>query len=256
MQRMAEMTEKNQGGSCPMMGSKYFDPFNEKFDFGYNCDYKSRWSFLMQHKGRMTTRKFLSQRKLLERIPSTMKHTLFHPDEIKKLRDKPFSGLFFHFDKYKDEANKHYKEGEYFEAIEYYEQIMSVFKWMEFTDKERNEDFFKALKLEPILDQDVKVCEKDLGEDECEIEMRTNLVVTLLLNQGYAFMKMHFYEEALKCFNYAIELAPVAADAYLRRSQVLMINRKSDMRDLKQAVDDANKAIERRPKDKFYKEHK
>lgn len=50
-----------------------------------------------------------------------MKHTLFHPDDLKKLRDKPFSGLYFHFDKYKEEANKLYKEGEYFEALEYYE---------------------------------------------------------------------------------------------------------------------------------------
>ncbi len=45
---------------------------------------------------------------------------------------------------------------------------MTVFKWVEFTDKERNEDFFKALKLEPILDKDIKVNEKDLGDDECE----------------------------------------------------------------------------------------
>lgn len=89
---------------------------------------------------------------------------------------------------------------------------------MEFTEKERNEDFLKALKLEPLLDKDIKVCEKDLGDDECEIEMRTNLVVTLLMSMGYCYMKLFFFHEALKCFNYAIELAPIAADAYLRRS--------------------------------------
>jgi hypothetical protein len=50
-----------------------------------------------------------------------LKHTLFHPDDLKKLRDKPFSGLFFHFDKYKEEANKHFKEGDYFDALEFYE---------------------------------------------------------------------------------------------------------------------------------------
>ena len=200
------------------MGSKFFDPFNEKFDYGWNCQYKSRWGFILNHKGRLTTRRYLAERKLMERLPFPMKHTLFHPDDLKKLRDKPFSGLFFHFDKYKDEANKHYKEEEYFEALEYYEQIMGVFKWLEFTDKERNEDFFKALKLEPILDKDVKVCEKDLADDECEIEMRTNLVVTLLMSMGYCYMKLFYYDEALQCFNYAIELAPIACDVYLRRS--------------------------------------
>ena len=172
----------------------------------------------------------------MDRLPYPLKHTLFHPDDLKKLRDKPFSGLFFHFDKYKDEANKLYKEGEYFEAVEYYEQILSVFKWVEFTDKERNEDFFKALKLEPFLDKDIKVAEKDLGDDECEVEMRTNLVVTLLMSMGYCYMKLYYYDEAIKCFAYSIELAPVASDAYLRRSQCLMYNKASDMSDLKLAV--------------------
>lgn len=147
-----------------------------------------------------------------------MKHTLFHPDDLKKLREKPFSGLFFHFDKYKEDANKLYKEGEYFEAIDFYEQILSVFKWVEFTDKERNEDFFKALKLEPIIDKDIILKEKDLGDDECEIELRNNLVVTLFMNIAYCYMKLHFYEEAHKTLTYAIQLAPYASDAFLRRS--------------------------------------
>jgi hypothetical protein len=42
---------------------------------------------------------------------------------------------------------------------------LSVFKWVEFTDKDKNEDFFKALKMDPILDKDVKVNEKDLDDD-------------------------------------------------------------------------------------------
>lgn len=123
---------------------------------------------------------------------------------------------------------------------------------MEFTDNEKNDDFFKALKLDPILDRDVKVAEKDLGDDECEIEMRTNLVVTLLMSMGYCYQKLFFYNEALKCFSYAIELAPEAVDAYLRRSQCYMYNKDSTMADLKQAIEDVNKSINKRPKDKFY----
>jgi hypothetical protein len=71
----------------------------------------------------MTTRRYLAERKLMEKLPAPMKHTLFHADDLKKLREKPFSGLFFHFDKYKEDGNKHFKEGEYFEALEYYEQV-------------------------------------------------------------------------------------------------------------------------------------
>jgi tetratricopeptide (TPR) repeat protein len=131
-----------------------------------------------------------------------------------------------------------------------------VFKWVEFTDKERNEDFFKALKLEPLTDKDVRLNEKDLEGDECEIEMRTNLVVTLLMSCGYCYAHLFFFDEARKCFDFAIELAPIASDAYLRRSQCIMYDKDSDMTALRQAVDDANKALERRPKDKFYNQHK
>lgn len=52
-----------------------------------------------------------------------MKHSLFHPDDLKSLRDKPFSGLYFHFDKSKEEGNKLFKEEQYLDAIEIYEQV-------------------------------------------------------------------------------------------------------------------------------------
>ena len=112
------------------------------------------------------------------------------------------------------------------------------------------------MNMEPILDEHIKLCEKDLGEDECEIEMRTNLVVTLLMSIAYCYLKLHFYTEALKCLDYAIEIAPIAADAYFRRSQVRMYNRLSSIAELRLAMEDANKALERRPKDKIYHKHK
>ena len=76
---------------------------------------------MLNNKGRMSTRKYNNERKLFNRLPYPLKHTLYHPDDLKKLRDKPFSGLFFNFDKYKEEANKHFKDGEYNDALEYYE---------------------------------------------------------------------------------------------------------------------------------------
>jgi len=32
---MSEMS--NTGGSCPVMSSKYYDPFNQKMDYGWTC---------------------------------------------------------------------------------------------------------------------------------------------------------------------------------------------------------------------------
>jgi hypothetical protein len=69
----------------------------------------------------MTTKRYNMERKEVNKLPYPMKHALFHPDDLKKLRDKPFSGLYFHFEKSKEEGNKLFKEGEYFEAMDYYE---------------------------------------------------------------------------------------------------------------------------------------
>ena len=100
---------------------EYFDPLNSKMKKGWNTHYKSKWAFLLDHKGRMSTKRFLQERAVFQKLPYAMKHSLYHPDDLKKLRDKPFSGLYFHFDKYKEEANKLFKEEKYFEAIDYYE---------------------------------------------------------------------------------------------------------------------------------------
>ena len=98
--------------------------------------------------------------------------------------------------------------------------------------------------------------EKDLGDDDCEIEMRMNIVVTLLMSLGYCYLRLHNYQEAYRCLDYALTLAPTAADVLFRRSQVVLYHRHSSIGSLKQAMDDVNKAIEKRPKDKVYKVHK
>jgi len=107
---------------------------------------------------------------------------------------------------------------------------------VEFTDQARNEDFFKALNLEPILDKDIVVKEKDLGDDECEVEMRTNIVVTLLMSLGYCYLRLHNYQEAFKNLDYALTLAPTAADVLYRRSQILTYHRHSTIANLKEAM--------------------
>ena len=55
LKRMQQMSQNNEGSSCPVMSAKYFDPFNEEtLEYGYDCEYKSRWAFLLDNKGRLT----------------------------------------------------------------------------------------------------------------------------------------------------------------------------------------------------------
>ena len=78
----------------------------------------------------------------------------------------------------------------------------------------------------------------------------------MMLNMSYCYLRIHNHSEALRCLEYGLELAPIAADCYFRRSQVRLYNKKSTVKDLRLAMDDANKALERRPKDKIYHKHK
>ena len=97
IERLAQM--EDSGGSCPVMGGKYFDPFNMPFEPGYNCVYRSRWDFLLNFRGRLSDSRWKRERKTLNKMPTPLLHTLFYPDGLKKLRTKPFSGLFFNLDK-------------------------------------------------------------------------------------------------------------------------------------------------------------
>ena len=76
------------------------------------------------------------------------------------------------------------------------------------------------------------------------------------MSMASGYMNLHFYDEAEKCLTHALEIAPYAADAYLRRSQAIMYNFESNMMDYKQALNDLEEAIKKRPNDKFYKQHK
>lgn len=94
-----------------------------------------------------------------------------------------------------------------------------------------------------MLDKDVEVCENDLKGDECEIEMRMNMVVQLLLNITYCYMKLFFFDEAKKCLEYIIDICPLATDAYLRRSQLVMYDKESNYKNFEQAIKDADYCI-------------
>ncbi len=228
MEMMANRPSSH-GGTCPVMGvrkspsetnprAENFDPLNCVMKHGWNCSFRSRWSFIFANKGSLSLRKFHAATKKVRSLPLPLLHTLFASDEVKALRYKPFSGLFQHFEKIKEKANKAYNEKKYMDAIEIYEQILAVFKWVEFKDTAKNEEFFKKLNFEPILDETIQVTQADLKGDECEETLRQNLVLMLIMNVGQCFHQMHFREEAMKCFKYVIEHEPKAIDARVRIS--------------------------------------
>lgn len=114
----------------------------------------------------------MAKRKVFEKYPIFLKHTLLHPDQINKVRNADFGNAFFVFDDIKTEGNLYYEDKEYYTALDYYEQAYSCFQWLEFVDPDKKDKILNKFDLSPIYDADIAKKEKDYKGDECEIDTR------------------------------------------------------------------------------------
>lgn len=73
------------------------------------------------------------RRKVFNKYPIYMKHTLFQDEEnSKKMRQMEVAQRFFVYDKFREQGNKRLNKGEYEEAMKYYERALGCFKWLEY----------------------------------------------------------------------------------------------------------------------------
>jgi hypothetical protein len=71
----------------------------------------------------------------LRSYPSVLLHTLFHEnDRYEKYRNHEFSNLFFFGDEVKSMGNEAYHKGDYYTALDYYEQCLTLYNWLELRD--------------------------------------------------------------------------------------------------------------------------
>ncbi len=69
--------------------------------------------------------------------PPVLLHTLFHEDSrFQTLRKKEFSTLFFFSDDIKAMGNDAYQKGNYYLALDYYEQALTLYNWLEAKGKD------------------------------------------------------------------------------------------------------------------------
>jgi hypothetical protein len=113
----------------------------------------------------------------LTSLPYLVKHTLFQEtDMMKKMRDLADIGqLFFITDDTKIRGNKAYDLGNYYEALDVYEQVLGCYIWMEFVDEEFKEKIFTDFNCKGITDKDVDFKERRVvREGDREIETETS----------------------------------------------------------------------------------
>lgn len=103
--------------------------------------------------------------------PPILLHTMFHDDpKFEEYRKVEFSTLFFFADEIKSLGNKAYQKGEFYLALDYYEQVslykfnllrqcLSLFNWLEVKDSPdaQQKRKLKMFGREPIILTDEKV---------------------------------------------------------------------------------------------------
>ena len=76
----------------------------------------------------------------LRSYPPVLLHTLFHEDpKYEVYRRKNLSALFFFGDEVKALGNEAYHKGDYYTALDYYEQCITLYSWLELRDPKTKE---------------------------------------------------------------------------------------------------------------------
>jgi hypothetical protein len=120
-------------------------------------------------------------------------------------------------------------------------------KWLDLKDKNI------ILKSSfPISNKDLIINTKDAGDNE---DLFDTSIFSILLCLSYTYMELRHFSLAVNCLDESMEYSDYNnADAFLRRSQARMYNKRSSDKDLVLALLDARKAFDLN-KDMFYKEH-
>lgn len=192
-------------------------------------------------------------------MPRHLKYTIFsqRDEKLQKLHELEFPKVFFAFDEIKERANRLFKRQKFREAVNHYSQAYGLMKWLEFKEKKRNSEILSKPSMDPILDSEILIKQCYLDDIKVEKDSFDACLVYLLSNLGYAYMELKHFEDALDCFNEAIEIAGEnkVADLFFRRSQARVCNKFSNDLDLIKGRKDAIEAFRLNCKEVIYKEH-
>ena len=165
-------------------------------------------------------------RSYLDSLPWILKQTLFlENDVLTKLRDLGDIGtVIFVTDDTKIKGNKSYDQGNYYEALDIYEQVLACFTWLQFRDQTLKDRIFSDPTLDEnrickvgILDEDVDYHERrviieadrdietDTSRLDCLIPIEMSMIVSTLHNAMLAYMSVFHFEEALKCVDLILD---------------------------------------------------
>ena len=151
--------ERGAGG-CPFLNKKCFRDIETRFIPHYEMKdliyYPYEFFFdLINYK----TNDLVNKSRKIRALPKFIRNTLFlNDDSIKRVRKMNFTQSFIVGEQLKESTEKIYKEGNYYEALQQYILIYSLFRWLEFKDKNKESTLLKdvtKIAEMPIIDDDI-----------------------------------------------------------------------------------------------------
>lgn len=246
-------------GGCPVMNKGKKDPVNKHFEPFYEIPCFGNLDFIFLLRGTLSTEEWLQKTEKIRKMPRHLRYTLFYQaqEKLQKVHEKEFPMVFFIYDDVKQKALRLFRRKKYKEAIEHMTYSYGLLRWIQFKDKQRQKDFLVKPSLDGVLDDEIEVKECYIDDPKVEDDSFRACKVFLLEAMAYAHMELREYSMAIECLDECVEVAEdKVADVYFRRSQARTYNRFSKAKDYEMAMADIDKAIELKPEEPIYKEHK
>ena len=231
---------------CPVMGKHRSDPLNKDFEPHYEIPLFGPYDFLFFLRGGLSDEQWIKKTKEIRSLPRHLKYTLFyqHQKELQEVHKFEFPRVFFIYDEIRQKGIRYYNRKKYREALEYLNYAYGLMKWIEFKDKNRQENFLKKPSLNGILDEDINIKSCYMDSPEGQEESFKSCVVYTLLIMAYCFIELRHYISAISCLDECEKIAGyLVPDVFLRRAQARMYNKNSGESEILKAKNDIEKAI-------------
>ena len=232
--------KKGKISGCPFMNAQNRDLKNSKFEYHYEVpmpetiqDFRFN---IMNY-----TKEGIEKSRFLRKMPKHLRNTIFIKNKrIQDIRNKEFPVIFLICEEMKEKAYNLYESKKYNEALNIFNIMYSLFKWVVIKDPKKREDFLNKYdfqKENSLLDEDIEIRRLNTNKDNSYEESGfKSYLINILKGICYCYMNMRYYSEAVKCMDEAMSYVLVSrGEVLFRRAQAIMYNKFSGLKDLNQA---------------------
>ena len=232
--------KKGRISGCPFMNSQNRELKNSRFEYHYEVPLpESIQDFrfnIMNY-----TKEGIEKSKILRNMPKHLRNTIFIKNKsIEQIRNKEFPVIFLICEEMKEKAYNFYESKKYNEALNIFNIMYSLFKWVVIKDPKRREEFldkYDFQKENGLLDEEIEIRRLNTKkENNYEESGFKSYLINILKGICYCYMNMRHYSEAVKCMDEAMSYVLISrGEVLFRRAQAIMYNKFSKLKDLNQA---------------------